>query len=147
MADSRIRRSNFNTRQSFSTRVTGPTMHAPRAATAPLFADGTHFGAADVAKGSSIQSSKPSGRASRGAGRARVPRGAGLSKREKCKSEVVVLLGRAPRRLGGSGTGTLTRRVRLAFIRWVRVAFTRRWVTGAGGARHFCGEPVTRVQT
>jgi len=52
-----------------------------------------------------------------------------------------VLLGRAPRRLGSSGTGTLTRRVRLAFIRWVRVAFTLRWVTGAGGAWHFCGGP------
>ena len=55
MADSRIRRSNFNTRQSFSTRVTGPTMHAPRAGTAPLFADGTRFGPAHVAKGSSIK--------------------------------------------------------------------------------------------
>jgi hypothetical protein len=54
MADSRLRHSNVNTRQSFSTRVTGPTMHATRAGTAPLFADGTRFGATDVAKGSSI---------------------------------------------------------------------------------------------
>jgi hypothetical protein len=42
--------------------------------------------------------------------------------------------------LGGSGTGTLTRRVRAAFSRWVRAAFTRQWGTGAGGAWHFRGE-------
>jgi len=113
-------------------------MHAARAGTAPLNADGTRFGTADVAKGSSIQTRR---RGFAGGGRARVPRGAGLSKKTKCKSEVVVLLGRAPRRLGGSGTGTLTRRVRPAFTQWVLVAFTRRWVTGAGGAWHFCSKP------
>ena len=42
---------------------------------------------------------------------------------------------------GGSGAGTLTRRVRAALFRRERAAFTRRWGAGAGGAWHFRGEP------
>jgi len=35
---------------------------------------------------------------------------------------------------GGSRAGTFSRRVRLALIRRVRVAFSRQWGTGTGGA-------------
>jgi len=43
--------------------------------------------------------------------------------------------------LGSSGTGTLTRRVRTAFVRRVRAAFTPRWGAGAGDAWPFRVEP------
>jgi len=79
-------------RQSFSTRVTGAAMHVARAGTAPLFAGGTRFGAADVATGSSIQTR----RRGFGGGGEDTARGAGLSKNVNLMS----------RSVWGEGTGT-----------------------------------------